>query len=405
VGYDAQKHGKTDGKKLSRKIVNDTVIEMVERFKPSAFGLDGLSIIGTSLPSTVGKQEKDLSEALAERGCLSYHVLAEADFNVYWKNKRLKTFDSLSHRYMNTDFEKAFGFSHRFFSPAIEGKSCKPNWFWFDACGNAFNYLEYDNSNIQKFFNCLVELSPNGVGFFTARLSPRNPPRKGVKPPNTHDVYELMTGKRPERITHEAMIQAYVDYLVERLPSHIKPFCKIVYPTHGTAFFVIGFAKDWKPATVDINLSSHLPYIGADPVTIYRHKKNPDTRSQTKKQTKKQTKTVTKEKTNMDTKLINAIIVLTAQGKSSDQVTRQLCENPKYDELLYSIGSVAGYKAAIMRGAYGDTIKAKYCKAVATAMHARGQRDKTIRNKTGLTVMQLAGIKAAHTRKLNKAQA
>lgn len=361
--YKAQIHGTTDGKLLSRDIVNSTVIEMVqlstEEYPQALPYADGVS-----LPAEVGKQEADLIAALSEIGRGCEITCAEFHFGTYWKNVKNQTFKKLPITYINGDFTTAF---------SEASKTGAPNWFWFDACGNAFNAMEYNGSNLEKFIQCLQGLHGVGVGFFTAKVTPRS-----GESVNSYDLYEGITGIRKDKLQHSELTEAYAKIVRKALPSNYNLFCKVIYQSVKSVFFVFGVAKGWNPATVNVDMIADWPHIGASTAERNRHKcKN------------KQTPT---KKEPLMNPIIKSIIALTAIGKTAQEVALHLgIDHHK----------VAGYKAAIQRSAYGPIVKADYNKAVAKAMLISGGRDKAILSKTGLTTMQLAGIKAHRTRKAN----
>jgi hypothetical protein len=359
--YQAAVHGNTQGKQLSRQHVNEAIVEMVDKF-----GITNM--YGYSLPSDAVVQEAELQTLMKYKGVNSFVLGIEHNKVTY--NRLFRACYENDTSFKNGFFPYQVEVAHGSFYETVKhfGKEAGdgPQWFWYDACGEALKKDGYDDSNMEEYVDLLINnLDENGIGFFTANTVSRHF--------KLTEMYEQLTGEKVEMVHTENMVDAYIELLKSKLPTGYNLFYELIYPSTKFAFFVVGVAKGWTPTVKKINLVEK----------------------------KKAVSTKTKED-NLQNKLIRRIIALTSKGVES-------CDIGK--ELGLSSGQVSAYKAHCGMGKYGDDFTARYGKAVIKLEVARklravkeavrsGMADEAIQSRFGISKMKVAGAKASITKEL-----
>jgi hypothetical protein len=240
-------NAETEGKKVSRQIVNLTIMQIANHLMEKHHdqlknGHNALSITGLSLPSLFATQESDLQEDLKVFGNQLNSTIYGIEENKNTHAKAQKVIPKGMTMLPCMAFEKHLG-----------EEGYKYTWVWFDSCGNAMNGEYKHESPLSQFVRSCKMITNPGVAFFTCRVLPRNM--------NAEEQYEILSGKKLSTVPYYKMIAAYKQIVKSELGDEYKIFSTVVYPTDGgQGYLMIGVAKGWNPREVHINLIEGTSY-------------------------------------------------------------------------------------------------------------------------------------------------
>ena len=402
MNYDKEKNGKTKGKIVSRDQITEYALQLAEQKQ-------GLKIL--SLPSNVGKQEKTIHDEMRKRNLPLDMYCIENDDLIYdaFANKLPNDVS-----YWNASFEESI---HH-----LEKNNVLLDFLWFDACGEFRTFVKQFIEAVQ--FN----LSDEGMAFFTAKVSPR---RKGDSYYKLYEYYRMANHPDIEEPTPHDIVNVFKSYLKKRLPDS-NLFYELTYKTaKGYTFVVFGIsqgdikvrkrtrhiekvyeAPKEKRETFSINLEETLAFAklgviytdiakhyGVNYKTFYHHVRKhiglktssyncPTVPRISIEEAIEKMKPQPKDE-DMNHKIANQVLKLTQQGQTAEQVAQEIGSTKM---------AVAGVKAAISRGTYGDRKKAELAKAkqraIIVEMIQSGKTNDQIVAKTGITTSTLGAYKA-----------
>jgi uncharacterized protein YerC len=284
------------------------------------------------------------------------------------------------------------------------------NAIWFDACG-------YFKSFAKQFIEaCQWNLDEKGLAFFTAKVSSR---KRGENKKYLYGYYKTKYQKTPDEVTDADLVQVYKAYLQSRLPD-LDVFYDLTYDTaSGHSFVVFGVSKGIKVRKKSRVIENHkevivkgkkykkLSEINMD-LAIAMFKEgviykdiaqhfNVSYQSFAMKMRELGFKSCRKaliekcsveealemdyikelinpkETESMNSKIANQVLRLAQQGQSSEEIAQEIGQSKM---------QVAGIKASISRGTYGEIKKQALAKLKirekVIAMLNKGKADEKI---------------------------
>jgi hypothetical protein len=233
MSYNAENHGTTEGKVVSRNQITRYFSDLMYRNQ---------ELKTLTLPSNVGIQERDLHQQYSDSKFPFSMDCIELNKKVY--NSFADEFQLEKMNYHNEKFEDAI---HSFQQYGI-----KHNAIWFDACGNFKTFAK------QFIEACLHNLDDSGLAFFTAKVSSR---KKGENIKYLYDYYKTPNDPDVNEVTDNMLVRVYSEYLKSRLPD-LNLFYELTYDTaSGHSFVVFGVAKNYKVRKKSRIIENHQDVI------------------------------------------------------------------------------------------------------------------------------------------------
>jgi len=412
MNYNKETNGKTKGKIVSRNQITDYFVKLAET-------LGELRTI--TLPADVCEQERELHETLTSANIPLVMNCMEVEAKVF--DKVSKTFKLDNMRYENYSFADAIHM--------LQQQRVKHNAIWFDACG-------YYKSFIKEFIEaCEHNLDSKGLAFFTAKVTTRE---IGINKKYLYDYYKFKGQETPDDITIADLVGIYRQYLQSRLPK-CKVFYELTYTTkNGHSFVVFGVSKgikmrkfskvihenekkapkkkkitQWDKVNMPLAIAMHeigvmykdiAEFFGVEQACFskkmlsmgFRSFRKPLSETITINEAMKVSsikallpKPKNKEE-NMNSKIANQVLRLSQQGQTSEEIAQEIGQSKM---------QVAGIKASISRGTYGETKKQSLAKTKireqVLTMLDKGKTDEQILAKVGISNSALGSYKARRT--------
>jgi transposase len=235
------KNAETEGKDLTRRIVNLGVLRLTQKnLKKNASslmkGTHKMIVEGLSLPSNFGVQETQLQKKMSELSPMIESRIdgVESDSSVYKESLQIVPPGMQMLPRMS-------------FSEAIKcGKLY--DWIWYDSCGFAMTGEITDDCGISHYIQaCKNNLKERGTAFYTCSMMHRK-----IK---AEDQYFILTGKRMKTVPYDMIIDAYKKVIMDQLPKGFTMAVTVLYPSNGTVpFLMFGITKGWYSEEQYVNL-------------------------------------------------------------------------------------------------------------------------------------------------------